>query len=171
MKKAVFFDRDGVINARTVGGYIRNWERFRILPNVGETLVKVKSLGYLAIVITNQRGVGVGLMSEEELTNIHQKMQTHFKENFGVEFDDIYAAIDADKQAPRRKPSPAMLLEAKAKWDIDMAGSWMIGDTLSDIEAGNHAGVKTAFLINPNENPPKDATILLENVLDITDHL
>ena len=60
-------------------------------------------------------------------------MQTHFKENFGVEFDDIYAAIDADKQAPRRKPSPAMLLEAKAKWDIDMTGSWMIGDTLSDI--------------------------------------
>lgn len=171
MKKAVFFDRDGVINTRTVGGYIRDWERFIILPNVGETLVKVKSLGYLAIVITNQRGVGVGLMTEAELGAIHQKMQAHFMEHYGASFDDIYSAIDADRQAIRRKPKPTMLLEAKHKWDIDMAHSWMIGDTHTDIQAGINAGVKTAFLLNPNENPPKDATILLENVLDITNYL
>jgi D-glycero-D-manno-heptose 1,7-bisphosphate phosphatase len=171
MNKAVFFDRDGVINARTMGGYIKDWERFRILPNTGELLAKVKSLGYLAIIITNQRGVGVGFMSEAELQAIHEKMQEHFQTNFGVRFDDIFAATDADRDSIRRKPNPTMLLEAQSKWNIDMANSWMIGDTETDIAAGISAGVKTAFLHNHNEIPSKNATILLENVLDIVDYL
>ena len=157
--KAIFFDRDGVINERILGGYIRRWDEFHFMPGVGETLKQTKDRGYLAIIITNQRGVGLGLMMQSDLDAIHERMQSELQHGHGVQFDDIISCTDSQNESGRRKPSPAMLLEAQKKYDIDMSVSWMIGDTPSDIEAGNAAGVKTAFLLNAHDEPPPEATI------------
>jgi D-glycero-D-manno-heptose 1,7-bisphosphate phosphatase len=173
--RAIFFDRDGVINARILGGYVRHWNEFELLPDVIETLREVKRRGYLAIIITNQRGVGMGMMSEPDLHAIHEELQRAMEREAGVRFDDIFFCTDADKSSTRRKPSPAMLLEAAEKWNIDLANSWMIGDSMSDIEAGTRAGTKTAYLVTQHsahdrssaEEIPKATKIIhrLEEVL------
>lgn len=169
--KCVFFDRDGVVNERTIGGYVLNWEEFHFLPGVGETLRRIKSLNYLAVIITNQRGVGRGLMSAQALDDIHARMQSALLSDFGVQFDWINFCTDAADETGRRKPSPSMLLEARDKFQIDMQQSWMIGDTASDIQAGKRAGVKTAFLKNEHEEIPPDADVVLASLSDILTHL
>ncbi len=171
MTKAVFFDRDGVVNERIKGGYVTNWSTFRFLPDIGSMLAHVKAKGYLAVIITNQRGVGLGLMTQQDLDAIHQQMQDELLRTAQVQFDDIIFCTDATDDSPRRKPSPVMILEAARKWDIDLSHSWLIGDSPTDIAAGNAAGVKTAFLLNAHEMPPNDATILVENVLDMLTYL
>ncbi len=169
--KAIFFDRDGVINERILEGYVRSWDEFHFLPDVGETLKEIKDRGYIAIIITNQRGVGLGLMTEIDLADIHKKMQSQLQEKYGVQFDDIISCTDTGNESGRRKPSPAMLLEAQTKYDIDMGLSWMIGDTASDIQAGKNAGTKTAFLLNEHDSPPPDATISIASLKEIIVYL
>ncbi len=148
--RAIFFDRDGVINARILGGYVRHWNEFELLPGVIETLKDIKQRGYLAIIITNQRGVGLGLMSEAALDQVHDEMQGAIEAKAGVRFDDIIVCTDADDSSARRKPSPAMILEAAQKWNIDLEHSWMIGDAMTDMEAGRRAGTLTAYLVTPH---------------------
>ena len=169
--KAFFFDRDGVINERILGGYVRSWKEFIFLPDVGKTLKEIKDRGYITIIITNQRGVGLGLMAESDLANIHTQMQSELQEKYGVQFDDIISCTDAGNESDRRKPSPAMLLEAQVKYNIDMGMSWMIGDTASDIQAGNRAGTKTAFLLNQHDMPPAETTISIASLKEIVAYL
>jgi D-glycero-D-manno-heptose 1,7-bisphosphate phosphatase len=169
--KAIFFDRDGVINERILDGYVRSWDEFHFLPDVGEVVRSVKALGYLCIIISNQRGVGLGLMSESDLDEIHRKMQDELEKKFGIAFDDIIVCTDATNESKRRKPSPAMLLEAKEKYNIDVAQSWMIGDTPSDIEAGIRAGTKTAFVLNQHDAPPDNATVTIHSLPEIINFL
>ncbi len=166
-RRAIFFDRDGVINARILGGYVKHWNEFELLPGVVETLREVKRLGYLAIIITNQRGVGLGIMSDAELATVHEELQTAMEREAGVCFDDIIFCTDADDSSPRRKPSPAMLFEARDKWNIDLANSWMIGDSMSDIEAGRRAGTKTAYLVTQHSEEIPTATKILHRLEDI----
>src|SRR5271168_4557668 len=97
--RAIFFDRDGVINARILGGYVRHWNEFELLSGVIETLREVKRRGYLTIIITNQRGVGMGIMSEAALHAIHEEMQRAMEREAGVRFDDIIFCTDADKSS------------------------------------------------------------------------
>jgi histidinol-phosphate phosphatase family protein len=169
--KAFFFDRDGVINERVMGSYIRAWNEFHFLPDVGETLKEIKDRGYIAIIITNQRGVGLGVMTESDLEDIHNRMQSELQEKHGVQFDDIIPCTDADNESGRRKPSPAMLLEAQTKYNIDMGMSWMIGDTATDIEAGISAGTKTAFLLNAHDAPPENVTVCIASLKEIVTYL
>jgi D-glycero-D-manno-heptose 1,7-bisphosphate phosphatase len=169
--RAIFFDRDGVINARILGGYVRHWNEFELLPGVIETLREVKRRGYLAIIITNQRGVGMGIMSEAQLHAVHEEMQRAMEREAGVKFDDIFFCTDADKSSTRRKPSPAMLLEAAEKWNIDLANSWMIGDSMSDIEAGTRAGTKTAFLVTQHSEEIPTATKIIHRLEEILSFL
>ncbi len=169
--KAVFFDRDGVVNTRLLGNYVMRWNEFEFLPTLGEDLKAIKAKGYLAIIITNQRGVGIGAMTQEQLDEVHSKMQEHLDKNFGVVFDDIFACTDADTSSPRRKPSPAMLLEAHIKWGIDLSNSWFVGDAPSDIEAGIRAGTKTAFLRNEHETAPETATICINFLSELLTYL
>jgi D-glycero-D-manno-heptose 1,7-bisphosphate phosphatase len=169
--RAIFFDRDGVINARILGGYVRHWNEFELLPGVVETLRSVKQRGYLAVIITNQRGVGMGIMSEAELHAVHEELQRAMEREAGVRFDDIFFCTDADKNSTRRKPSPAMLLEAAEKWNIDLTNSWMIGDTMSDIEAGTRAGTKTAYLVTEHSEEIPTATKIIHRLEEILQFL
>lgn len=168
MNKAIFFDRDGVINRRIYGGYVRNWDEFELLDGVAEVVSKVKELGYLAIVITNQRGVGKGLMTEADLQLLHSKLQDQLHGSHKVKFDDVYYCTDLDDNSERRKPSPVMLQEAAEKWDIDLAQSWMIGDSQSDVESGKRAGTKTAYVVTEHTRElPQDADAILHKITDL----
>ena len=117
---AVFFDRDGVINEppSSEDRYLRRWEDFRFKAGMIEVLAEVKERGLLTVLITNQQGVGKGLMSMGDLETIHRAMQKTLARS-GAAFDAIYAATGLKNEDSRRKPSPAMLLEAARELGID----------------------------------------------------
>jgi histidinol-phosphate phosphatase family protein len=166
--KAIFFDRDGVVNRRIKGGYVRNWSEFELLPEVGRVVAEVQRRGYKAIVITNQRGVGTGIMTEADLQKIHDELQALLREAHSAHFDDILYCTDASDTSERRKPSPAMLFEAAERWNIDLAQSWMVGDSPSDIEAGRRAGTRTAFLVTEfTDGVPESATVVLQSLPEL----
>lgn len=146
-QKAVFFDRDGIVNVRIMGGYATSIGEFEILPGFFEVFRRVKEAGYLAVLVTNQQGIGKGLMTEAALHTIHGHMQSELLARTGFAFDDIFFCPDlASVENSCRKPSPAMLLAAIEKWNIDPLQSWMIGDTVSDAKAARAAGVKAILV-------------------------
>ncbi len=141
-RKAFFFDRDGIVNVRIMGGYVTRVEEFVFLPDFFEVFRRVKEAGYLAVLITNQQGVGKGIMSEQALHDVHEYMQSGLVRATGFSFDDIFYCPDlASVEYSCRKPSPRMLLNAAERHTIDIEQSWMLGDTLSDARAARAAGV------------------------------
>lgn len=144
MKKAVFLDRDGVINERIKDGYVTNWEEFRFLPGVKGAIESLKREGFLIILVTNQRGIARGFMTEEDLREIHRRMQ---KELGAGDIDAIYfCPHDEDEGCACRKPKPGMFLTAQRKFKIDFRRSYIIGDSESDMEAGETLGLKRIFI-------------------------
>ncbi len=157
--KALFIDRDGVINKRRMADYVKRTEEFEFLPEIFEVLPLIHAAGYLAIVITNQRGIGRGLMSEADLEEIHRSMQHQLHERTGHGFDAIYhCPHDHADSCACRKPLPGMILQAASRFDIDLASSWMIGDSESDIDAGIAAGCRTVRIHPPGGSTRADLT-------------
>ncbi len=166
MNKAVFFDRDGIINKRLVGDYIKSPDEFAFIPEIFEILKHVKSKGYLAIVITNQQGIGKGLMSETELATIHDFMQIGLENNCGERFDAIFYCPDlAETNNYRRKPNPGMFEEALAGFEIAPELSFMIGDSISDAIAANTMSIK-CFLIGEHDYEHPN-TVIVPSVKDL----
>jgi len=146
MTKAVFLDRDGVINRKPEEGrYVTRWEEFRFLPDVARAISTLKAAGYLAIVVTNQRCVAKELMSIDDLHALHQRMMNALSAS-GAEIDAIYYCPHEKDVCDCRKPAPGMLLAAATKHAINLQDSWMIGDSEIDIEAGKRAGCRTALV-------------------------
>lgn len=148
--KAVFLDRDGVLN-REMGDYVCRLEDFHILDNF-EALKTLQNKGYLLIVATNQGGLAKGWYTEDELA----KMHSHLKEtylNHGVTFTDIFYCPhhpDFTGSCDCRKPKPGLLLRGIEKYNLDPSKSYFIGDRERDVEAGTAAGVK-GILINSDQ--------------------
>ena len=160
MNKTIFFDRDGVVNYRPVGDYVKSPSEFHFVADFPEYFIKIKQQGCLAIIISNQQGVGKGLMSETDLNDIHNYMQKEVYKLTGYRFDDAFYCFDLkDSGSTRRKPEPGMLIEAIEKWDIDIENSYMIGDSVSDVIAGKRAGVKTIFLSSDVECEDADFNV------------
>jgi D-glycero-D-manno-heptose 1,7-bisphosphate phosphatase len=163
--KAIFFDRDGVVNYRLAKDYVKTTEEFHLLPDFLQFFQEIKQKGYLAILISNQQGVGKGFMTEKDLCVVLNYMQKLLYKLTGFKFDDIFYCIDlADQGSFRRKPNPGMLLEAIDKWGIIPDESWMVGDSPTDAEAGRKAGVNTILLGNYKINDNFDADIILDNL-------
>ncbi len=165
-RPAVFFDRDGVINRRIVGGYVRSPEEFELLPGFGDLLQLVRSRNCLAVVITNQQGVGKRLMSLADLTRVH----AHLRSLPPAAFDGLYSCTSlASTPDNARKPSPHMLHLAMRRWNVDPAVSWMIGDSATDIEAGRAAGLRTigVHMHDAGTRPPDHQAANLSEVYDI----
>lgn len=147
MNKALFLDRDGVINTRLIGEYVRHPHEFTLIPGIVPLLQRAHTLGYQLIVITNQQGVGKGLMTRDDLDRVHQHMQTLLREVGSPVIDAIYVCCDlADTGSTHRKPAPGMLLDAMRDYQIDASQSWFVGDSLTDAQAGKAAGVRTALI-------------------------
>lgn len=145
MNRALFLDRDGVININN--GYCNRPKDFYLVPGIMELVRAYRRQGYLPIVVTNQAGIAHGFLSAEDLERIHSYMR--------AKFDDAQTYLHAiyycpDKEGPNRKPEPGMLLQAQREHDIDMANSIIIGDQITDVEAGRRAGVGCCILIPPN---------------------
>ena len=141
--KAVFLDRDGVIN-RESGNYIQNLEDFIVNDGLVEALATIQRKGYLLIVISNQGGISKGICTQQEVDYLHLHLQRMMM-NKGIELSEIYyCPHHPDVTACIcRKPDSQMLEKAMARFSIDADQSYFIGDADRDIEAGKKAGVKT----------------------------
>lgn len=167
--KALFLDRDGIINRRIIGGYVRTIDEFELLDDILPILQRAHDRGYLLILITNQQGVGKGLMSREDLDTIHDHMQSLLKQRLGFSLDAIYVCTSlASDNDPRRKPQPGMLLEAIADHQLDPAQCWFLGDSLTDAQAGRAAGVKTILV---GEFAEGDAEVVCDTSASAADRL
>ena len=147
MKPCVFFDRDGIVNVPPPpeDRYVLDWSRFTLIPDFVECLRLVKQRGYEAVIITNQRGVGIGRMTQEDLDEIHDRLEEALGEE-ELHLLDIIACTDEDDSSPRRKPNPGMLYEAAEKHHLDLKQSWMIGDSERDVVAGKRADCQTVLV-------------------------
>jgi D-glycero-D-manno-heptose 1,7-bisphosphate phosphatase len=157
MNKAVFLDRDGVINQKPKEGeYITSWEDFHILPGVAEAIALLNGAGYMVVVVTNQRCVAKGLLSVADLEMIHQQMSEALSRT-GAKLDGIYfCPHDYEPACHCRKPAPGMLLKAAQVHGINLRSSWMVGDSEIDIQAGKSAGCKTARVSKEREKHTTD---------------
>lgn len=158
MRKCIFFDRDGIVNQSPGDGYVLRWDDFHLLPEFVETLRITTRLGYAAVIVTNQRGVALGLMSAETVEDIHRRLRAVLKDQHGLDLLDIrYCPHDRDA-CDCRKPKPGMILDAARLHQIDLSRSWMIGDSPRDAEAGRAAGCQT-ILVGAKADPAlADAT-------------
>ena len=160
MSRAVFLDRDGVINQRPPEGeYITRWEDFHILPGVAAGIALLNHAGFSVIVVTNQRCVAKGLMTEADLQKMHERM-TDVLARAGAKVDaTFYCPHEIEPHCDCRKPAPGMLLSAARLRGIDLRTSWMIGDSDNDVEAGVNAGCKTARVIATDATSSERARI------------
>jgi D-glycero-D-manno-heptose 1,7-bisphosphate phosphatase len=144
MTKAVFLDRDGVINRKaSEGDYVTSWGNFHILPGVAEGISLLNRAGFNVIVVTNQRSIARGLLTIAGLEEMHERMSKSLARS-GATIDEIvFCPHDYEPPCTCRKPAPGMLLEAARSRGIDLAASWMIGDSDIDIQAGKNAGCRT----------------------------
>jgi D-glycero-D-manno-heptose 1,7-bisphosphate phosphatase len=168
--KAVFLDRDGVINVEK--SYLHRVEDFEFLPGVPQALRLLKEAGFLLIVVTNQSGVARGYYSLEAVHEIHRHLQDELKP-YGAAINAFYIcphhpdheSEDHPAECFCRKPLPGMIVKAVADFQIDPGRSFLVGDKLSDIEAGRAAGcrcllVRTGYGGIPEMDVPKDATMV-----------
>ena len=151
MKRAVFLDRDGTIIEQI--HHLANPEHVALINGASDRIHALREAGYLCIVVTNQSVIGRGVLDEVRLAEIHDEMNAQLAAQ-GTRVDGIYFCPDAPRQqdrtlvdSPERKPGPGMLLRAARDHSIDLAASWMIGDSISDVLAGRNAGCFASILV------------------------
>ena len=141
--KAVFLDRDGVLN-RELGDYVCRVEDFHVLEHNFQILKQIQDMGYLLIVITNQGGLAKGWYTEEALEAMHKHLRATYEAN-GIRLTEIYYCNHHPEYNGKclcRKPGSLMIEKAVARFDIDPLKSYFIGDRERDVIAGELAGVK-----------------------------
>jgi len=151
VKPAVFVDRDGTINEQM--GYVNHISRFVLLPGASEAIKLLNDNGYLVIVVTNQSGVARGYFPIELVYNIHRHMGDLLKKN-GARVDGIFfcphypsgKVKEYAKICNCRKPNTGLIEMARDRFSIDMKNSWVVGDTISDIEMGKRAELKSILV-------------------------
>lgn len=166
-QKAIFLDRDGTINKYV--GFLRNIDDFELLPGVAESVKMINSSNYLAVVVTNQPVIARGEVTTEQLDEIHNKMETllgkagayidrlyycphHPDKGFEGEIPELKFECDC------RKPKPGMIYQAAEDLNIDVASSWVIGDSRSDIQSGINAGCRTILIGESSQDYGQDYT-------------
>src|SRR3989338_3221133 len=170
MRRAVFLDRDGVVNAAVrrpssmppedsvyTAPYLV--DEFKVFPEVPDVIQAIRRLGFLAIVITNQPDVGYGNMTEEAFNEIMRQTRA-------LGFDDIFICRHGrNEECGCKKPKPGMFFSAPEKWEIDLSGSYIIGDTKIDTLAGQAAGCTTILVERPYNKDDRDTAHLLARSL------
>lgn len=147
----LFLDRDGVINEEIPGTYVTSWEEFRFLEGSLEAIADLSQIFGKIIIVTNQRGVGRGIMHGDELKRIHQNMQDEIAEK-GGRIDKIYACTSIHDDDINRKPNTGMALQAKEDFEmINFKKSVMVGNNISDMLFGKRVAMHTVFLCTTNK--------------------
>lgn len=146
-RKAVFLDRDGVINENRID-YVKNTNELKIFDFVGSAITELKSMGFLVVVVTNQSAINRGLTTEKLVNEIHDEIQKYLK-NYETVIDRFYfCPHKPNEKCNCRKPRPGLLEKAILEIGIEPNKSWMIGDNDSDITAGIEVGCQTIKLDN-----------------------
>ena len=145
-RPALFLDRDGVINIESVGSYITSWSEFHFHDGVLNALATVSHLFSAIVVVSNQRGVGRGIMPVESLREINYNMSTAIGAA-GGRIDKVYCCTATSDDDHNRKPNVGMGLQAQEDFPtIDFKNSIMVGNSISDMEFGKRLAMKTVFL-------------------------
>jgi len=147
MDKVIFLDRDGVINRDRENEYVTSWSEFTFLPNVFKALRELRSLGYKAIIISNQAGIGKGLYTEERLSEITAKMIERIERNGGRIYSIHYCPHRDEDNCICRKPKTGLFKQALVGKAVDLRQTYIVGDTERDIEAGTRLGCKTILVL------------------------
>lgn len=157
MKKAFFLDRDGVINKDF--GYVHSWDRFELIDSTYDALKLIKENGYLIVIVTNQAGIARGYYSESDFFKLMEKFRFEARLR-GVEIDGIYHCPHHPQGVVKglsiecncRKPKPGLITRAASDLKIDLLSSYLVGDNVSDIEAGIACNLKESLLIDSKPN-------------------
>jgi len=150
MKKAVFLDRDGVVNEVLTDRvkFVNKPKDLYILDGVGRAIQLFNENGYEVFIVTNQGGIGLGYITEKNLHAIHQKLTQEIEKEGGTIKDIVYCPHAPKAGCECRKPKPKMIQDLAKKYDINLSQSYMIGDRDIDITAGKEAGTKTILIGN-----------------------
>ena len=157
----LFLDRDGVINVELHLDYVKNYSEFQFMPGVPEALKTLAGLFPRIVIVTNQRGIARGLMTDDDLSDIHSRMLDEIMAK-GGRIDKIYYCSAMDNADPNRKPNPGMALLAQSEIPgIDFDKSIIVGNNISDMEFGRNAGIFTVHVRTthpdlPNPHPMID---------------
>lgn len=151
-RKAVFLDRDGVINEEV--NYAHRRDQLILIPRAGEAIRLLNDHGFLVIVVTNQAGIARGLYEEKDMHAFHRALEEELKKENNARADAIYwcphhpeGVCEAQRMnCDCRKPNSGMILRARQDFDIDLAASFIVGDKWSDVQAGRNAGCKTILV-------------------------
>jgi D-glycero-D-manno-heptose 1,7-bisphosphate phosphatase len=159
----VFLDRDGVLNEKMPEGrYVTCWREFHLLPGVPEAIARLNHAGLRVVVVSNQRGIALGLYTAADVENIHASLQ-NFLKSHGAHVDAFYFCPHDKRECNCRKPLPGLFEQAAAQFPgLAAATSVMIGDSLSDIEFGHRLGMKTVFIEAAPERQKPGAHIAAE---------
>ncbi|MDR1653376.1 MAG: HAD family hydrolase [Prevotellaceae bacterium] len=144
--ETLFLDRDGIINRHRSNDYVKSWEEFEFLPGIRDFLALCNKHFKHIIIVTNQRGVGKGIMTEKKLIDIHTKMLEEI-ETRGGRIDKVYYCTATSDDDTNRKPNTGMALQAKQDYpDMDFSKSLMIGDSESDEMFAENLGMKMIYI-------------------------
>jgi len=163
----LFLDRDGVINKKRNDDYVKSWDQFIFLPKVLAALKELKKYYSPIIIVTNQQGIGKGLMSEHDLKSIHQQMNRIIRKR-GGKIDSVFYCPDlSDPPSFCRKPNTGMGLKAKYLFPgIQWNRSIMVGDSVSDVQFGKNLGMQSVLLDQEMEDPSGQADFVFKDLMD-----
>ncbi|MFO7536264.1 MAG: HAD family hydrolase [Kiritimatiellia bacterium] len=170
MKRCVFFDRDGIVNVSPgPGRYVERWEDFHLQAGFPDVLGRVTRLGFVSVIVTNQRCVALGRITVDALERMHERLRVLLMAAHGLEVADVLYCPHDRGSCECRKPKPGLLLEAARRHALDLAASWMVGDSATDVEAGRAAGCRT-IRVRAGGGGEADATVSVAS-LDELDSL
>lgn len=167
----LFLDRDGVINVRLMADYVKNVQEFEFIEGSLDALVKLHALFQRMVVVTNQQGIGKGIMTEADLREVHQYMLKAVEQE-GGKIDQVYHCPElAASNALCRKPNIGMAEAAKKDFpEINFTKSIMVGDSLSDLEFGKRAKMLTVY-ISEEQNKPEMADFQFASLFEFYEEI
>jgi D-glycero-D-manno-heptose 1,7-bisphosphate phosphatase len=170
--KAIFLDRDGTINAGVpFHERVDSVDKVQLLPNALEGLKLLASLDYEFFFITNQAGLAEGLITQADFKVINNEVLRQIEPS-GIQIAETYVCPHGEGAACEcRKPKPKLLKDAATKYGIDLAGSWMIGDRLTDVQTGIHAGTKTVLVQTGTVKEASEATYIAKDLLGAAQYI
>ena len=144
--KVVFLDRDGVINENLDNDYVKIWDEFKFIPKAKKAIKALTDAGWIIIIISNQAGIGKGIMSAQAVEEVNTRMIYEIERNGGRVKALYYCPHKPDDGCECRKPKPGMVIRAAREFGIKPSESYLVGDNITDIQAGMQVGCKTILV-------------------------
>ncbi|MBN1931109.1 MAG: D-glycero-beta-D-manno-heptose 1,7-bisphosphate 7-phosphatase [Desulfobacterales bacterium] len=164
LRKVVFLDRDGVINQDSPD-YIKNWSEFKFLPRSIRALRNLTLNNFTIIIITNQSAISRKLLTIKALETIHANMRSIVHAGEGKIKDIFFCPHLPENECDCRKPKPGLIYQAQKAYNIDLKSSWMIGDSVRDIECARNAGCGYTILVKTGNGKTAEKTLTKKNTL------